>query len=244
MPIKPFTHIALLCALLAACAPRYLEHTTKHQLYTVKVADSAVSGKDFLASYRMKMQAIMDVEVGYSDTALQKAKPDGSLGHLVCDAMLQAARIKEPNTDASICNYGGIRVPSMAKGKVTLGTVYEVMPFDNEIVVLSLSGALMDSLCQQIARGGGMPVAGIQLLMAKNKATQIKINGSELLYNRTYLLAVSDYMANGGDNMSIFKDAQRINSNILLRDAIVTYIKQQSSSKKSLWQTPHKRILN
>jgi 2',3'-cyclic-nucleotide 2'-phosphodiesterase (5'-nucleotidase family) len=242
MHLRHFISGALLL-LSSACHSVYQHSAPQAKLYTLQspAQDSAIAA-DFLTPYRTAMQAQMDVVIGFNDTVLTKAKPDGNLGHMVADAMLAAARTKVPQTQLSVCNYGGIRVPSVGKGKISLGTVYEIMPFDNTVVVVTLNGVQLDSMCQNAARGGGLPVAGISFTIKNNAAQNITVQGQALDYDTDYYVAVNDYMANGGDNMEYLKKLPRQDCNILLRDAIVNYVKQQQSANASLWQAPFKRI--
>jgi 2',3'-cyclic-nucleotide 2'-phosphodiesterase (5'-nucleotidase family) len=212
------------------------------KLYTLKSTDSTATYDAYLKPYRTEMQAKMNVIVGESNLQLVKSKPDGNLGHMVCDAMYYATKRKNFACDASMCNYGGIRIPSVAKGNISLGTVYEIMPFDNELLVLSLTGVQLDSLCQNIARSGGMPVSHITFNIAQSTAQNIFINNEALQHNKTYNIVVSDYMANGGDNMSSLKNLPRTEVKVLLRDAIIDYIKYCKANNQQLVQENEKRI--
>jgi 2',3'-cyclic-nucleotide 2'-phosphodiesterase (5'-nucleotidase family) len=237
-----FLYLLLLIGNSACWRKAHLHQQPKAKLYAIKANDSNAKYDTFLLPYRKAMQQKMNVIVGTSNMQLVKAKPDGNLGHMVCDAMYYAASQKKIPCDASMCNAGGIRVPSVAKGNVSLGTVYEIMPFDNELLVLSFTGPQLDSICQGIARSGGMPVSGIEFTINQNTAQNIKINGNPLSYNTTYNIVVSDYMANGGDNMNILKNLPRTQCKILLRDAIVDYIKYCTANNKPLATENQKRI--
>lgn len=63
-----------------------------------------------------------------------------NLGNLIADAYLEKARKAIPETQLALVNGGGIRA-SIPAGDVTLGQVLEVMPFNNMLVILRLTGA-------------------------------------------------------------------------------------------------------
>jgi 2',3'-cyclic-nucleotide 2'-phosphodiesterase (5'-nucleotidase family) len=237
-----FLYLLILLSASSCWRKAYVHQQPKAKLYAIKANDSNAKYDAFLLPYRKELQQKMNVVVGSSNVQLVKAKPDGNLGHVVCDAMYYGAMQKNVPCDASICNFGGIRVPSVAKGSVSLGTVYEIMPFDNEILVLSITGEQLDTICQSIARSGGMPVSRISFNIVNNTAQDIKVRDDAIDHDAVYNIVVSDYMANGGDNMNILKNLPRTACKMLLRDAIIDYIKYCNANNKPLAIENEKRI--
>ncbi len=197
----------------------------------------------FLQPYSKKLQSKMGVVIGQCEAELKKEKPNSSLGNLVCDAMLFKAQQIDATCIASIANYGGIRLPSLSKGTVTLNSVYELMPFENTITIVPLTGVLIDSFCQKIALAGGMPISGIQFTMRNKKAESIIINNAPLQYNATYKVAVNSYMAAGGDNCEFLIAITKKNTSALIRDAIAEFIAFQNKNNKPLLALPVQRII-
>jgi 2',3'-cyclic-nucleotide 2'-phosphodiesterase (5'-nucleotidase family) len=227
-----------------ACAPKYtVVHSVSNKLYSIKSSiKDTISAYDFLDKYRKTLQQTMNTVVGYNDTKLEKAKPNSTLGNMVADAMYEAAITKNKNVTAAIANYGGIRLPSLPKGNVTKGQVFELMPFDNELVTVVLSGALIDSLCQLMADGGGWPISHFQFEIKNKKAINITLSNEPLNYNNAYCIALNEYMANGGDNCAFLKPIKKTPSGIIVRDAIMNYVVAYSSQNKSFVQGPLDRI--
>ena len=94
--------------------------------------------------YKLKMDSIMNEVLGTSEQALLKGLPEGNLGDFVSDAVLKKANDNykpddKINADVCLLNNGGLR-SQLPKGKITLGNVFELMPFENEIVVLTIKG--------------------------------------------------------------------------------------------------------
>jgi 2',3'-cyclic-nucleotide 2'-phosphodiesterase (5'-nucleotidase family) len=195
-----------------------------------------------LITYKQKLDQAMNVVIGNNTQKLEKTKPNPTLGHMVCDAMLAKAKSINANTVAAICNYGGIRIPTLMPGDITLGKVYEVMPFDNTLCLVTLNGAALDSVCQQIAESGGAPIAGINFIIKNKKAIDITINGEAINNNTSYCVVINDYMANGGDKFDIFKSKPIQTTTILVRDAIIEHIKLCNKNNSNLLLQASTRI--
>jgi 2',3'-cyclic-nucleotide 2'-phosphodiesterase (5'-nucleotidase family) len=223
----------------------------QHQLTFVKqqsiainpsVTDS-ITQNHFLNKYKKSLEAEMGQIIGFNDSILVKDKPNGTLGNMVCDAMLNEAK-KNNTVAAAVMNYGGVRVPRLGIGNVNIGQVFEIMPFDNLLYVVKVPGPILDTLCQHIAKSGGWPIAGISFVIKNKTASDIQVNDIPLNHNTTYNIAMSDYIVNGGDNCTFLSHLQKVNTNIMVRDAIINYIKDKKVLGKSLMQNPIKRIKN
>lgn len=211
--------------------------------YEVKsiVADST-DAMPFLVGYRKKMDGIMNVTIGNNLQELKKEKPNSTLGNMVSDAMFLEAKKLDSTVVAAVANYGGIRIPAIAKGPITLGKIYELMPFDNALCTVNLNGALVDTLCQYIAKAGGWPISNFSFDMQNNTASNIVINKQALNYGSTYKFAFNDYMANGGDNCNFLVPLKKQLTGLLVRDAIIQYVKDCAAKKTNLIIEPTKRI--
>lgn len=216
---------------LAACAgPQPLGPTGLAPSTTVThtVVDET-AGEDaamaaLVAPYREQFEAEMN-EVIAEATVLMPARepvPESLIGNLATDAMRAAASeaTGEP-VDVAVANHGGLRVP-VGPGPVTRGLVYELMPFDNFLVVLGMTGVQVDSLAQQIARRGGEPVAGLSFVIEGGRARDLTVGGEPLDRARTYRVVTSNFLADGGDGLSAFGEAaSRTELSLLIRDVLL-----------------------
>lgn len=165
--------------------------------------------------------------IAQSDEALVKADLESTLGNFFCDAVIyETKKILGKDSamvDVAIFNKGGLR-NSLPKGNITIGNVFELMPFDNELVLLKLSGAQFKDMCYKIVEKGGIPVGGMRLTMKGSTPTDITINGKPFDETKDYWVVTSDYLANGGDSYNFFKNAkERKIMNVLLRNVIINY---------------------
>lgn len=165
--------------------------------------------------------------IAQSDEALVKSDLESTLGNFFCDAVIyETKKILGKDSamvDVAIFNKGGLR-NSLPKGNITIGNVFELMPFDNELVLLKLSGAQFKDMCYKIVEKGGIPVGGMRLTMKGSTPTDITINGKPFDETKDYWVVTSDYLANGGDSYNFFKNAkERKIMNVLLRNVIINY---------------------
>lgn len=179
-----------------------------------------------IAPYRDILLMKMGEVLAESPVEMRARDPEGPLGNLVCDIVLERARQATGlPVDLCVLNNGGFRA-ALPPGTVTLGHVYEIMPFDNEIVVLRLSGPQIRVLADEIAAGGGEPVAGLSMAIRDGRAAELLVGSDGDLApvaNREYLVATSDYLANRGGRMEALWHPLGIEvvTGVLVRDALV-----------------------
>jgi 2',3'-cyclic-nucleotide 2'-phosphodiesterase (5'-nucleotidase family) len=180
-----------------------------------------------IAPYKLRLDSQMNTIIGTTTYKLTKDKPEGTLGNLLCDAAVwYASQHYDKPVDICVMNAGGIRLPSIEAGKITVGKMYELMPFDNMIDVLELKGDKIYDLLQLVAAADGWPVSGVTFQIENKKAIQILIGGQPLRTDQTYTLVTSDYVANGGDKADMLKlYEKRTGLNYLLREALIMYVK-------------------
>ena len=181
--------------------------------------------------------------VGYLDAALEKKQPQGSLGDFMADALYYGAKEKfGVDPDVAVVNYGGIRLTQIPVGALTRGKVFELMPFDNLVVLQRVKGDVLQQFLEHTAANGGWPLSGASLQVVNKKAAQILVKGKPIDPAKTYILVNSDYVANGGDNAAMLKSIPQENKGYLMRDAIFDYIKALKASGKKISVTEEKRV--
>ena len=187
--------------------------------------------------YRSEYEAWAVEVVGQSAGEFTRGDPEATLDNLVADAILEAARrLSDRPVDMAMSNDGGLRA-DINEGPIYVSEVFQLMPFENTISVIDLTGHQVDSLAQQIARTGGEPVSGIRLLLSGDpaRATDITVDGQPLQLDATYRLAVADYLVNGGGNWpQIWTPSGREDFTYLIRDAILEYVGARDQVTPSL----------
>jgi 2',3'-cyclic-nucleotide 2'-phosphodiesterase (5'-nucleotidase family) len=180
----------------------------------------------------------MNEVLAISEEALTKDQPEGNLGDFVADCLLEKTKIFYKNkgleVNALMMNNGGLRT-SLPKGDITKGKIFELMPFDNELVLISIKGNKINEILNFICEKGGVPVSGIKMEIDKNKKpTKVLINDLPIDTNKTYGIISSDYLAEGGDNINFFRECTKNYSGILVRDAIIDHCRELSRNGKKI----------
>lgn len=203
-------------------------------------ADSSLSA--LLAPYKRGVDTQMTVVVGHTDMPLTKAQPESALGNFVADATLVAARKLDGKVVAAVGNYGGIRLPYIAPGPITRGKVYELMPFDNMLTIAEIPGHVLQQFCNAMAERKGWPVSGISFAIKDKKALDVIIAGAPLNENLVYKIAISDYIAHGGDNCDFLRPLKKRYTTVFIRDAMIDYVAALEQEGKVLHPQLEKRV--
>ncbi len=168
----------------------------------------------FIAPYKDSLKTFTAGIVGKTDTGYFPERPSGNLGNLCSDLVFVFADscLKSQvgfGLDAAVLNLGGLRT-ALPKGEINVGNMYEVMPFENSVVVLKLNGSMMDSLFKHIVRRGGEPVSGLKLEVNEKLQYSAWLGQRRFDSRRDYWVATSDYLAFGGDGFYMFKSPMQI----------------------------------
>jgi len=196
-----------------------------------------------LAPYRDSVDRSMNEVVGFAEQALEKKQPEGTLGNFMVDAFFWAAAQKfGQQPDIGILNYGGIRLTQLPAGPVTRGKIFELMPFDNLLILQRVPGNTLQELLDLTAAKKGWPVANATYEIRNGKALNVRIGGKPLDYARTYVLVNSDYVANGGDNASMLQPLAQENRGYLMREALFDYIRHLAGQGKKISAKEENRV--
>ncbi len=191
-----------------------------------------------IAPYRDSVDAEMNEVLAISTAPLVKEKPEGTMGNWVADATLhQAELLLNEQVDFSICNYSGMRVDRVAEGEITRRYMFEIMPFDNFLVLIELDGTTTKKLFDHMAASGGWPISNtVSYTIDNGKALDIQIKGKSLDPGGSYSVVMSDYVANGGSGCDFLKGLPHEALNVYYRDAMIK--EAQMISEKGQKMTP------
>lgn len=207
--------------------------------YTVVSADvppdSSIEAA--IAPFRVQMQAELEEVLGQAASEFIKDDPEGALDNLVADAVLFGARRRSRDTvHAVLLNDGGLRVP-VAAGAIRVRHAYELLPFENYVVVLELTGQQMARLADEVAATNGEPIAGWTLVLEGERAASALVGGRPIDPNATYRVATVDYLADGGGTWSVLwevADDAREDLAVLIRDVFAEYVRERKVVRPNL----------
>ncbi|MCG2792374.1 MAG: 5'-nucleotidase C-terminal domain-containing protein [Weeksellaceae bacterium] len=205
-------------------------HTEKNIYITDQLKDNKAMDS-IIQPYKQQLQGKMNTVISHTNVELTKAGDNSNLGNLLADYTFEGAddwakKNNLPPIDAAVINIGGIRT-IIPKGDIQTKQIYEVMPFENEIVIVKMSGKDMEGLFDYYLKTQkNNPVSHLIIETENGKLSQKLINGETIDYNKTYYIATSDYLALGGDNMFFFGKGEMISTGLKMRDLFLEKFKQ------------------
>lgn len=216
--------------LLPSCKSYYTVNKTDAQFYKIdKRLDSIKNSKvdSIIAPYKAKLDSKMNEVIGYAGY-MNKQRPESTLGNWVADVIAEKAeKLSGKQIDFAVQNYGGLRIPEITKGPVTLGKIYELMPFQNFVTIITTNGHVIKQFFDRMAQYGGWPISkGARYKIKDGKPIDITINGKPFDPDASYTIALPDYVANGGDKCFFFRDQEKYITDKLIRDVLIEAVKE------------------
>ena len=229
--------IFLTLFLIASCGKQNY-HVSKIEGKRITITDKEKqdsSIENYIKPYREHINQDLDSVLAYCPVTLDKSsgKWQTTIGNLMADVTLQRGNTvfiarEKKNIDLCILNHGGIR-SILPKGNVTSRTAFEIMPFENSLVVIALKGEqILELVDYFIATKKPHPLSGITFTIGKdNVAKNILVQGKPVEKETIYYVATNDYLSNGGDNMEFFKKGtQKFDLDYKLRNILIDYFKE------------------
>lgn len=230
---------------LLSCQPGYFAVRQAPQPALIAVTDTSARDVDpalaraleeYLEPFADSLNDVMNTVLVKSAQRLRKGEPESELGNLMADVLLELGREKAGKAiDVAMTNSGGIRT-ELPAGNVTRGHAFEIMPFDNAVVLLTLPGPVMRRFIDFIAHDRE-PQAGLKLVIDQPTGTvaSVLINGQPLDTTRTYTVVTSDYVAQSSQAAPILKAATTYQPlDLLYRDALIEYLRRRGQRGETL----------
>lgn len=179
-----------------ALAQKQYGHATGFWLYELRpdelIADTSVF--DLLSAYKDSMSLKMQEIIVENKVPLSKAQPECTLGNWISDAAKNNLSRQGTKVDACLFSYGCIGKEYLAPGPVHRKDFYELIPFENKMILISVSGTVLNQLCDSIARVNGLPVSGLSFTIDSGKALNVMIGKRPLNEHLVYTLLINDYL--------------------------------------------------
>lgn len=207
---------------------------SKMEITTAFDANQDAKTVAILAPFKAKVDSIMTPIIGISAMDMTSKRPESLLSNLVADMLREYANtIPGQKADIAVTNMGGLR-SSLPKGNITFGTVYEILPFENSLCIVTLKGADLRTLLMEIAKVGGEGISNAKLLLSKpygGELLESLVGGKYIDENAIYSVATLDYLAEGNDGLNSFKKAQSrfCPQGATIRNIFLDYVKAKSA---------------
>jgi 2',3'-cyclic-nucleotide 2'-phosphodiesterase (5'-nucleotidase family) len=217
------------------------------QASLLPVDDSVPADKDvekMLAPYSEKVRELSKV-IGRLEGNLSKTGVGGgSLGYFVTNGIRAQAEAKlgKPVTLA-VMNVGGLRKNEISAGELKASDIFELLPFENALVALELTGTQLAQLLQVVPRDAQ---AGARIEFKWNDRNRAEFISGKLVDasgkeqdvdpQKIYTVVTIDYLLQvGGGPYAILKEAKSTTPlNITLRDAILNYVKSETAAGRPI----------
>ena len=211
---------------------------TAHYVEIKKREDVRVSPnskvEDYLKPYRSSLKEKTEEVIAKLEIDLTKKGYSNSLGRFASQIILEKARkYSKLPVDFALLNNGGLRKP-LYKGDIKIKDIYELMPFDNYIVIVSVKGAKVKTMCKEITHHHGLPMAGLKIIAGETNGDTCDVNGKKVDDKKDYLIATINYLYNVGEGVPSLKSGKLVKNmtNHLFRDAIIEYVKEKKVINK------------
>ena len=176
-----------------------------------------------VAPYKVALEAEMNEVIASAPNDFTRGRPNGSLNNWAADVVLNAVKdsVGQEKSVMSLLNFGGLR-NSLNQGEIALKDIFQLMPFDNEIVIVEMPVETIEEIEIYLKASGGEPIGGASIIEGK-------LNFDESKSDQTsFFIVTSDYLFNGGDKMYFFqKNLSIVHTGILIRDAMIAAAKEQ-----------------
>ena len=237
------------CLLLAACRPAYEVTKVEGRLVAMDSTwdtrpDSAAVA--LLLPYVNRVDSAMRHVLGQAAVSMEAGRPESLLSNLIADVLREAAAktLGRP-ADMGLVNMGGLR-SSLTRGDITLENVYEILPFENTLCVMTLKGRVLRQLFENIAVRRGEGVSGVKLVVSKDgRLLEASVDGQPVDDEQTYTVATLDYLAEGNDGMYALRQAESsvCPPNAALRSLFIDYVERQAKQGKAVTARMEGRIV-
>ncbi len=239
-----FSYLLLITwfAVAISCKTNFV--TTSSSTHNISVSNHQASTDSQLVQmylpYKNILEKDMNRVISISEKEMVKKRPESYLTNFLADLLLEEAKIAAKTSQLKIepsisyFNYGGIRT-FLPKGEVTVEKIFELMPFENEMVFLQLTGSQIQEFLNQLAKKGGDCLGGVRFIISSEKAKEITINGIKLDFNKKYWLVTNDYVAEGGDGLEVFiQRLEMIKSEKKIRDVLISNLERKQKNGEIL----------
>lgn len=204
--------------------------------------DSSVAA--LVARYRAEVAPILDEVIGEAEIEIEAGRRECGMGNLLSDVTREASGVS-----FAFQNPGGVRA-SIDQGPIMYSEVYRVMPFDNTIVTMDLTGAEVIQLLEEASGDGGfLHVSGLRYTadMSRPAGSRVTVvaqsDGMPIVADTIYPIAVNNFMAQGGDELpAITNRPGARETGILIRDALSGYIRRETREGRKLANRAEGRV--
>jgi 2',3'-cyclic-nucleotide 2'-phosphodiesterase (5'-nucleotidase family) len=237
--VKHFVLLLTFTAFISCAEKKYA--VTKIEGKEIGITDKhseVASIENFIKPYRDRIDADLNTVLGNAPETIDKSGEwQTPMGNFLADITFEKSdkvfQLREKKAvDICLLNHGGIR-SIIPKGTITARTAYEVMPFENSVIVIGLKGEqILEIVNYIISEKKPHPLKGLTFTVSSpaNSPKDFLVQGKPIEMDKIYYVVTSDYLSNGGDNMLFFrKGVEKYDLDYKLRNIIIDYFKENKT---------------
>ncbi|GAB4272411.1 MAG: hypothetical protein Kow0029_10960 [Candidatus Rifleibacteriota bacterium] len=183
-----------------------------------------------------KIDTLLDEVITFSEGNFSRSfNEESTIGNLITDCMKSVT-----GTDIALQNSGGIK-STIVEGKVTLRTLYEMLPFENNLVTIELAGWELENIIEESLTGktGFLQASGIHCTYSSSnppgfRIIQIDVGDDPLEFDKTYTVTVNDFMAGNDLDWPELAHARNRKVHGLMRESLEGYLRKSPVIKPSI----------
>lgn len=195
--------------------------------------------REIVSRYGDRLRKDMRVVIGRAAEDLDKGLGGGSLGAFVADVIRwRAEQLAGRPVHLALQNSGGLRRP-ISRGAITVGTVFEVMPFENQIVLCDLPGEIVSKMIERLVERAtdqtSDALSGAAIVVCEGKVRSVLVDGAPLDPRKIYTLATSDFLQQGGASYDMLKECRRLTeTGVTIRQALIEFIRAETAARREI----------
>ena len=240
-PLSILLTITALATMVVSCSQKPAQVANiQTEIILVDSTFNAVQDSDYIASLQPlkdSMDVLLDEVIGTIPEPMEAYQPESPLLNWAADALLFPVRMQHPDhADFSVVNIGGLRC-SWPAGNLTVRSIFELMPFENQVVILTLSGKDVLLLANQMAAQGGQGVSGMTFVIdkASKTAQDVCVQGKPVEHDKDYFVVTSDYLSGGADGMDALANfSNREYTGNKIRSQYISYAKTLTANNQPI----------
>ena len=236
-----YLSILSFCFVIVACET---ESNQQNRGHNIEINQQILSDSSIVKYYqpfkKNLEESLMNTPISYSPETYKKndGELNSTLSNMFADATYEMSnpvfnKMSGKNIDIVLLNNGGIR-SIISKGNISEKTAFELMPFENSIVVLELSGLSIIEMIDYLRKVKLQhPISGLQITLNNDySVNEVKINGVSIENEKKYYVATTDYLLEGGDKMYFLAETTKTTDiNYKMRDILIDYFKKYDTLK-------------
>ena len=234
-----FLFIFLVLSFTFSCKPRQWV-VTDVKTAAILIDSTTEAGADagmsaFIGPIKQSLDKEMNQVIGQTTEEMRAGKPESLLSNWTSDVYLHAAsEFMKSQVDLAVVNMGSLRM-TLPKGNITVGNIFQLMPFENELVILWLKGSEVKKLLDIFALEGGQGVAGVRLEIKDGQAANCLIQGMPIEMNKLYSIATNDFLAGGNDRMiPLASPEKRVDTALKIRNILMEYVVRETQNGRKI----------